>query len=439
MRDGKKRVVLGDVNTLLSSQDGGHILFSVNLEEPPGDQEIMRITGGGSVGIGTTTPRNRLGVRGAGLSEELLSFEDSTGTTRWHINQNLGGNNSGLNFAETAVADGRIFIKAGGNVGIGTTNPTGRLTIQGIVQPQQGVLTFFSPDADMAYDGGNDGLFVFRDTGGTTAFIGGDIGIGLTTPVCKLHIVDSLNGNANNVDAHVAVIENTNGGDEADVLALKVARDTPAGGNNFITFFGGNAAVGSIQGNGAGVELNSGGADFAECLPLLQADEVIEAGDIVGVFAGKITKVTQGAHHVTAITDRPIVVGNAPCGEREDLCGKAAFMGQVPVKVRGPVRAGDYIIPSGLNDGIGVALPPGMRMADPGTQVVGRAWESVAEEGIKAVNTAIGLPSSASDEAMLALLRAQQQEVALLRAEIRAMRDLTLHRATGEGRALTSA
>src|SRR5206468_2073584 len=119
---------------------------------------------------------------------------------------------------------------------------------------------------------------------------------------------------------------------------------------------------------------------------LLRADEVIEAGDIVGVFDGKITKVTEGAHHVTAISTRPIVVGNAPLREDAHLYGTAAFMGQVPVKVRGLVRAGDYIIPSGLNDGTGIAVSPQVLSAVQSMQAVGKAWESADGEGLNLIN-----------------------------------------------------
>jgi hypothetical protein len=86
----------------------------------------------GNVGIGTTSPQKQpLVIRASGISEELIGFEDPTGTRKWHINQNLSGANPGLNFVETGVADGRLFIKAGGNVGIGTTQPRFTLEVNG--------------------------------------------------------------------------------------------------------------------------------------------------------------------------------------------------------------------------------------------------------------------------------------------------------------------
>lgn len=130
MRDQKKRLSLGDVNTFLSSQDNGELRFYVNLEES-GEREVMRITSTGKVGVGATSPRNPLAIRGTGTREELISFEDPSGTTRWHINQNVNGSNRGLNFVETGVADARLFLKAGGNVGIGTTIPTAKLHVVG--------------------------------------------------------------------------------------------------------------------------------------------------------------------------------------------------------------------------------------------------------------------------------------------------------------------
>jgi hypothetical protein len=95
---------------------------------------------GGRVGVKTDDPRNPVGIRGTGLWEELLSFEAADGTTKWHVNQLVAGTTSGLNVAETGVGDSRLFIKAGGNVGIGTSNPTNRLHVDDATGIRQGRL-----------------------------------------------------------------------------------------------------------------------------------------------------------------------------------------------------------------------------------------------------------------------------------------------------------
>jgi hypothetical protein len=89
-----------------------------------GDVLVSGAVGVGTkLGVGASSPVSPLGVRGAGPAQELVSFEDGTGTTKWHVNQNLNGN-PGLNIAETGVADGRLYLAAGGRVGLGTTAPT---------------------------------------------------------------------------------------------------------------------------------------------------------------------------------------------------------------------------------------------------------------------------------------------------------------------------
>lgn len=81
----------------------------------------------GNVGIGTSSPNRPLTIQGTGASSQWLQFMDSTGVHRWHLNHL----NSGLNFAESGVADGRLFLAAGGNVGIGTATPAEKLHVMG--------------------------------------------------------------------------------------------------------------------------------------------------------------------------------------------------------------------------------------------------------------------------------------------------------------------
>jgi hypothetical protein len=89
----------------------------------------VSITNSGYVGIGTSSPERPLAIQAQGNGQELISFKDSTGATKWHLNQNLSGTANGLNFAETGVADGRLFLQAGGNVGIRTTSPLAPLHV----------------------------------------------------------------------------------------------------------------------------------------------------------------------------------------------------------------------------------------------------------------------------------------------------------------------
>ncbi len=84
------------------------------------DQERMRITTAGNVGIGTTAPDFNLTING-------ITGIQSSGTTKYHFAYYTGG----LNFAQTGIADYRLFIKDGGYVGIGTGNPQARLDVNG--------------------------------------------------------------------------------------------------------------------------------------------------------------------------------------------------------------------------------------------------------------------------------------------------------------------
>lgn len=140
-----------------------------------------------------------------------------------------------------------------------------------------------------------------------------------------------------------------------------------------------------------GVSYSSGAGDYAEWLPRMPGEPDMTYGEIVGVHAGKISRITEGADHCMAVSLRPAVVGNAPLSGREHLYEKVAFMGQVPVRVVGAVEAGDYIVPSGKNDGMGIAVAPEELPAGLHHQIVGVAWESASDRAVNTVMTGVGL------------------------------------------------
>ena len=91
------------------------------------------------------------------------------------------------------------------------------------------------------------------------------------------------------------------------------------------------------------------------------------------------------------VSHQPIVLGNAPEVEKTYLGNSVAFMGQVPVKVLGPVQSGDYILADTKIAGYGRAVHPDEMRSKDHVRVVGRSWEDKPNEGPKMVNTVVGL------------------------------------------------
>lgn len=198
--------------------DGGSDkLFIFKHSDPTGKTAFM----GGDVGIGTPTPNKPLVIRAVRQGEELIGFEDPQGQVKWHLNQNLGGVNPGLNVAETGVADGRLFIQARtGNVGIGTTDPKARVQVTGgAIMPAIGNSSTAGIQFPSDPGGGSgDEAFIryFVESGETTKLLigcnndaddrigfyqfggermtiyNGNVEIGTTNPEARLDIVGTL-------------------------------------------------------------------------------------------------------------------------------------------------------------------------------------------------------------------------------------------------------
>jgi hypothetical protein len=143
-----------------------------------------------------------------------------------------------------------------------------------------------------------------------------------------------------------------------------------------------------------GITYESASGDYAEWLEREDINELISAGDIVAVNGGKITKVTTSAEQYMVISTSPIILGNMPEKGKDKQFNKVAFMGQIPVKVRGAVNNGDFIIPSGLNDGTGLAVAPELMTVEECDKIIGRAWSFSTNESVKLVNVYAGISTN---------------------------------------------
>lgn len=174
----------------------------------------------------------------------------------------------------------------------------------------------------------------------------------------------------------------------------------------------------ALLGVAGGVTYASGAGDYAEWLERSDPNEEIHVAEIVGVKGGLISRKTTDVDHILVTSYKPIVLGNMPAADKEHLFEKVAFMGQTLVKVRGSAHKGDFILPSGLNDGVGIAVSPDEEMTpDRLSQVVGVVWSDgavVSAFDIKLVNIAVGLRSSE----VAKVVKAQQLAMDAMRADI---------------------
>lgn len=188
------------INTIVNTRDtqiwaesaDGTGVSGITFHTGTGPTERMRVSNTGNLGVGTTTPQYRLDVNNAATSAN--SFQASFGTTMlagvWsgiHFGYSEANNtsyrksaivferqdssargkihilnNDGNSAASASLSDSKMTIQYDGNVGIGVTSPTQRLSVAG-----RGQFTVDYPDIRLLTTS-NYGWRIAAGSNGTT-------------------------------------------------------------------------------------------------------------------------------------------------------------------------------------------------------------------------------------------------------------------------------
>ena len=110
------------------------------------------------------------------------------------------------------------------------------------------------------------------------------------------------------------------------------------------------------------------------------------------MYEGVASLQTHEADHILVVSTNPAVLGNMPESNEIENYVKAAFLGQVPVLVDGAAKSGDYIVASGNNDGLAIAVEPQSLQTSQLQDIIGIAWSSAENsDAVNEVNVALGI------------------------------------------------
>lgn len=193
--------------------DTSHFIGTKNLQDlvfKTNNTEKMRITSGGRVGIGTSTPTAALAIQNLNTSGNEIEFLSTNFNADIHANSQLNiGSSSTVSFLTSGST--KLHIANNGNVGIGTMSPTASLELSGQIKinggsPGLGKLLVSDvaglgswQNASQLFTAGTGISFTGNTINSVWTASGaniyknntGNVGIGTTTPDTELEVVSN--------------------------------------------------------------------------------------------------------------------------------------------------------------------------------------------------------------------------------------------------------
>ena len=269
-------------NTIITNENGGKITFATGATVG-GDTAKLTILNGGNVGLGTTSPAQKLHVNGNAEIDSTLylngsktylqndgvnqALVNSIGSSLFFNSVGTADSTLAYDFKTTSSNNSSLRILNNGNVGVGTTSPQAILDVNGTGASQSAMLvprdsTAMRPtgiNGMLRYNTTNAQLETYSSgawaglatgssgggssqwtTSGSNIYYGGsgNVGIGTTAPDSVLNVSTSVTGTQappTGTQLHVTAADSTPGrvlvdtfGTANPVFAMRAARGTAA-------------------------------------------------------------------------------------------------------------------------------------------------------------------------------------------------------------------